>query len=37
VLHIMVPLGFADQLYNLRGHIALVRARIIEQSVPVRT
>jgi hypothetical protein len=29
VLRIMVPLGFADQLYNLRGHIALVRERIL--------
>jgi hypothetical protein len=28
VVRISVPLGFADQLYNLRGHIALVRARI---------
>ena len=27
--HAMVPLGFADQLYNLRGHIALVRERIL--------
>jgi TRAP-type uncharacterized transport system substrate-binding protein len=28
VLHLSVPLGFADQLYNLRTHIALVRERI---------
>lgn len=28
VLRIMVPLEFADQLYNLRGHIAFVRERI---------
>ena len=35
VLRIMVPLGYADQLYNLRGHIALVRERILarEQSL----
>ena len=29
VIRISVPLGFADQLYNLRGHIALVRERIL--------
>jgi TRAP-type uncharacterized transport system substrate-binding protein len=29
VLQIMVPLGFADQLYNLRSHIELVRKRIL--------
>lgn len=29
VLRIMVPLEFADQLYNLRGHIAFVRERIL--------
>jgi TRAP transporter TAXI family solute receptor len=29
VLRISVPLGFADQLYNLRSHIALVRERIL--------
>jgi TRAP-type uncharacterized transport system substrate-binding protein len=28
VIRISVPLGYADQLYNLRSHIALVRARI---------
>jgi TRAP transporter TAXI family solute receptor len=28
VLRISVPLGFADQLYNLRGHIELVRGRV---------
>lgn len=28
VLHLSVPLGFADQLYNLRSHIALVRDRV---------
>jgi uncharacterized protein len=28
VLHLSVPLGFADQLYNLRCHIALVRDRV---------
>jgi TRAP transporter TAXI family solute receptor len=28
VLQLSVPLGFADQLYNLRSHIALVRERI---------
>ena len=31
VLRIMVPLEFADQLYNLRGHIAFVRERILAQ------
>jgi hypothetical protein len=34
VLRIMVPLGFADQLYNLRAHIALVRARIVSRQSP---
>jgi uncharacterized protein len=34
VLHIKVPLGFADQLYNLRGHIALVRERIQARQRP---
>jgi hypothetical protein len=29
VIRISVPLGFADQLYNLRSHIALVRERIL--------
>ena len=29
VIRISVPLGFADQLYNLRSHIELVRARIL--------
>ena len=29
VIRISVPLGFADQLYNLRGHISLVRERIL--------
>ncbi len=29
VIRISVPLGFADQLYNLRAHIALVRERIL--------
>jgi hypothetical protein len=28
VLHLSVPLGFADQLYNLRSHVALVRERV---------
>ena len=28
VIRVSVPLGFADQLYNLRAHIALVRERI---------
>ncbi len=31
VIRISVPLGFADQLYNLRAHIALVRERILSQ------
>ncbi|MEI8243171.1 MAG: TAXI family TRAP transporter solute-binding subunit [bacterium] len=29
VIRVSVPLGFADQLYNLRSHIALVRERIL--------
>jgi uncharacterized protein len=29
VLRISVPLGFADQLYNLRSHIQLVRDRVL--------
>jgi len=29
VIRISVPLGYADQLYNLRSHIALVRERIL--------
>jgi uncharacterized protein len=39
VLRIMVPLGFADQLYNLRAHIALVRERILARArqLPPRT
>lgn len=28
VMQVSVPLGYADQLYNLRAHIALVRDRI---------
>ena len=28
VMRVSVPLGYADQLYNLRSHIALVRDRI---------
>ena len=29
VLRVMVPLGYADQLYNLRAHIVLVRNMIL--------
>ena len=29
VIRVSVPLGFADQLYNLRAHIGLVRERIL--------
>lgn len=37
VIRISVPLGYADQLYNLRSHIALVRARILaRQGVATR-
>lgn len=31
VIRISVPLGFADQLYTLRSHIALVRERILSR------
>lgn len=34
VIRMSVPLGFADQLYNLRAHIVLVRERILAQVRP---
>jgi len=33
---IQVPLEFSDQLYDLRGHIDLVRQRLAERLRPVR-
>lgn len=37
VMRISVPLGFADQLYNLRAHIALVRDRIAARRLKTAT
>jgi len=34
VSHIRFPLAFADQLYDLRGHIDIVRRRLLPASAP---
>jgi TRAP transporter TAXI family solute receptor len=34
--HIMVPLAYTDELYDLRSHIALVRARLLQASTPTK-
>jgi TRAP-type uncharacterized transport system substrate-binding protein len=36
IQRIRVPLAFSDQLYDLRGHVNLVRQRLVQSTAPAR-